>query len=91
MAGFGSKRLITHEHIGFQEYRVDHKMTELIDNTNPQYVQSVLESFDNIIGYFEDRAKESFDIFYWIKAISNSPKTIANFVIDIVKYMTTGK
>lgn len=66
-------------------------MAELIDNANLKYIRSVMESFDNIIGYFEDRASESFDPFYWIKFIFNSPKTVANFVIDIVKHAITGK
>lgn len=89
-AGFYQKGVITHENIGIQPYRVNHQVADLIDNADPKYLTSVMESFDNIIGYFEDRAKESFDPFFWIKALLNSPKTIANFVVDIIKHAITG-
>ena len=90
-SGFEDKGLVEHEAIGLQQYRVDHKLAELIDDTDPKYIPYIMQSFDNIIGYFEDRAWESFDPYYWIKAVLNLPKTILNFGIDIVRHAITGK
>lgn len=90
-AGFYSKGLLEHKSIGVHSYRVDVKVAENIDETDPTYIPYVMELFDNVIGYFEDRAKESFSLFYWLGFIKSLPKSTIKFVIDIVKYAFTGK
>ncbi len=90
-AGFYSdNNVMYHQNLDAQTYRVDRKIAELLDETNPRYITYVLRLFENVVGYFEDRAFESFSIFYWTDFIRNLPKLILNFSIDIIRHAITG-
>src|SRR5579872_6080056 len=89
-AGFGKMGVVEQKRIGTATYRTTHKISEMLDKIEEKYLTAVLESFDPTIGYYEDRAKESFDPLYWVLLVLRSPKLILEWSAHLVRTLICG-